>query len=277
MLDFLSPKGLRAEVTEGIDLENALMLSGQRVTVGSGPNDTLRLGAADIVPGHLTFERRADGKGWNYFTSDRGVTLVDKGNPRTGQVRAGMWIRLGCETRLDLTRALLPRAPKGENPTDAEPTAVPMPVAIGMLGAIVLVMLFATGSLSGNGSTSTTLRTVSWVTGESDLSEALERCLSRTVRPERAISKTDPASPFWRVMSFRSTNPVEAKAAQSELDDRVREILTNAHLLRGENRSLEASQALRRLEYVLPVGTADCPILSASRFDLALLEVLGSR
>ncbi|CAN0606640.1 unnamed protein product, partial [Ectocarpus sp. 12 AP-2014] len=52
-MSFLAPKGLRAEVTEGIDLENAVMLIGQRVTVGSGPGDTLRLGAADIVPGHL--------------------------------------------------------------------------------------------------------------------------------------------------------------------------------------------------------------------------------
>jgi len=253
------------------------VLSGQKVTVGSGPNDTLRLGAADIVPGHLTFERRADGKGWDYFTSDRGLTTVDKGNPRTGPVRAGMWIRLGRETRLDLNRAALPPAPKGEKPADAEPTAVPLPVAIGMLGAIVVVMLFATGNLGGKGSKSTTLLTVPWVTGQSDLSEALENCLSETLSPERAISQNDPASPYWRVMSFRDTNPVEAKLAQSELDSRVRDILTNAHLLRSENRALEASQELRRLEYVLPVGTADCPILTASRFDLALLEALASR
>ena len=70
MMRFLAPKGFRAEVTEGIDLEHGIMLTGQRVTVGSGPGDTLRLGASDVVPGHLTFEKRADGKGWEYFTSD---------------------------------------------------------------------------------------------------------------------------------------------------------------------------------------------------------------
>jgi hypothetical protein len=138
-------------------------------------------------------------------------------------------------------------------------------------------MLFASGGLSGSASSRTTLQTVPWVTGESNLSAALETCLSTTIVPTRAINQNDPASPFWRVMSFRNTNPVEAKVAQSDLDRRVREILTNAHLLRGENKALEASQALRRLEYVLPVGTADCPILTASRFDLALLEELGSR
>lgn len=276
MMHFFAPKGLRAEVTEGIDLENTVMLSGQRVTVGSGPGDTLRLGAADIVPGHLTFERRADGRGWDYFTSDRGATQVDKGNPRTGPVRAGMWLRLGRETRIDLVTAPLPKAPAGEKIEEDAPTTVPMPVALGILGAILVGALLATGGLGGK-SDDKSYRTVQWAAGGGDLALALDECLSKTVTPNRAIAANDPAAAFWRVMTQRDSNPTAATDALSDLQIDIREILADAHLLSLENNNLEASQTLRRLEYVLPVGAENCPILTASRFDLALMEVRGSR
>lgn len=276
MMHLFAPKGLRAEVTEGIDLENAVMLSGQRISVGSGPGDTLRLGAADVVPGHLTFERRADGRGWDYFTSDRGATQVDKGNPRTGRVRAGMWLRLGHETRIDLASAPLPKAPAGEKTDQGEPTAVPMPVALGVLGAIVVGALFATGGLSG-APAEKAYRTAQWAAGGGNLTAALDACLSTTVAPNRAVAANDPASSFWRVMTQRNSDPTAAKTAHSDLQKAIREILADAHLLSLENNDLEASQTLRRLEYVLPVGAENCPILTASRFDLALMEVRGSR
>ncbi len=276
MMHFFAPKGLRAEVTEGIDLENAVMLSGQRVSVGSGPGDTLRLGAADIVPGHLTFERRADGRGWDYFTSDHGATQVDKGNPRTGPVRAGMWLRLGQETRIDLASAPLPKAPPGEKIDQDAPTTVPMPVALGIFGAILVGVLFATGGLGGK-SDNKPYRTSQWAAGAGDLGLALDECLSKTVTPNRAIAASDPAAAFWRVMTLRNSNPTAATDAHGDLQNDIREILADAHLLSLENNDLEASQTLRRLEYVLPVGAENCPILTASRFDLALMEVRGSR
>ena len=276
MMSFLAPKGLRAEVTEGIDLENAVMLSGQRVTVGSGPGDTLRLGAADIVPGHLTFERRADGRGWDYFTSDRGVTQIDKGNPRTGQVRAGMWLRLGRETRVDLSRAPLPAASEGEKVDQGEPATVPMPIALGILGAIVFGAFVASGGLGG-ASDQRTYRTAQWAAGAGDLDSALDACLSKSVSLNRAVAASDPASAFWRVMTLRNTDASAAKTARGDLQSEIQEILADAHLLSLENNDLAASQTLRRLEYVLPVGSENCPILTASRFDLALMEVRGSR
>lgn len=276
MLSFLAPKGLRAEVTEGIDLEQGVMLSGQRITIGSGPHDTLRLGAADVVPAHLTFERRADGKGWDYFTSDRGVTQVDRGNPRTGTARAGMWLRLGRETRIDLARAALPAGASGEASGDATPATVPVPVALGVLGAMAAVgALLVMGFGESPGGTG--LKTTRWVTGAEDLAPALEGCLEETVMPQRAVASNDPASPFFRVMEYRQTDPARATLAEAELTEKIREILASAHFLSRENKPLEASGTLRRLEYVLPVGVANCPILTASRFDLALLEVRGSR
>lgn len=276
MMRFLAPKGLRAEVTEGIDLEHGIMLTGQRVTVGSGPGDTLRLGAADVVPGHLTFERRADGKGWEYFTSDRGTTQVDRGNPRTGPVRAGMWLRLGRETRIDLTRAPLPATPAGKSP-DAEPASVPMPVALGLMGAMAAGALFFAVGFGDGGSGPNGLRTTPWVTGAAELAPAIESCLSETLAPGRAVAAADPASAFWRVMEYRSTDPARAREAEQELVLKVREILASAHFLFREGKDLKASETLRRLENVLPVGVAACPILTASRFDLALLEVRATR
>ena len=276
MMRFLAPKGLRAEVTEGIDLEHGIMLTGQKVTIGSGQGDTLRLGAADVVPGHLTFERRADGRGWEYFTSDRGVTLVDRGNPRTGPVRAGMWLRLGRETRIDLLRAPLPATPAGET-ADAEPASLPLPVALGIMGAMILGALALGGAFGGRSGPEISLRTMPWVSGSADLSVALDACLAETRMPERAVAARDPASAFWRVMAFRASDPVGAAEAETELTAKIREILASAHFLLMENKPLEASETLRRLEYVLPVGVTNCPILTASRFDLALLELRGSR
>ena len=276
MLDFLAPKGLRAEVTEGIDLEQGATLTGQRITIGSGPNDTLRLGAADVVPGHLTFERRADGKGWDYFTSDRGATQVDRGNPRTGLVRSGMWLRLGRETKIELQRAALPAAPKGEASDEASKT-VPMPLALGAMVGMAAIAAFIVVGLGDSSSGGVKFRTTPWVTGAADLGPALEDCLKETSLPGRAVASNDPASPFFRVMEYRQTDPARASQAQKELQESIRELLAKSHFLSRENMLLEASDTLRRLEYVLPVGVAKCPILSASRFDLALLEVRGSR
>lgn len=277
MLSFLGPKGFRAEVTEGIDLETSVMLTGTRVTIGSGPGDTLQLGAADIVPGHVTFEKRSDGRGWDYFTSDRGFSQIDKGNPRTGPVRAGMWLRLGQETRLDISAAAAPAEASTETGKEAEPTTVPMPVAVGLLGAIGVVALMVTGALGGGEGPRYALQTTPWVTGGADLNAALSTCLEQTVPLDRAVSTRDPAHAFWRVMALRSSDISQVSEAEGALAAEIREILTSAHLLSRENNDLGASEILRRIQYVLPVPPKNCPILSATEYDLALLEVRGNR
>ncbi|CAN0606498.1 unnamed protein product, partial [Ectocarpus sp. 12 AP-2014] len=169
-------------------------------------------------------------------------------------------------TRIDLARAPLPAAPVGEKPDAGEPATVPMPIALGVLGAIVVGALFATGGLSG-GTSESSYRTAQWAAGAGDLTSALQECLSKTVTPNRAVAENDPASAFWRVMTQRNSDPTAASSARSDLTGEIREILAAAHLLSLENKDLEASQALRRLEYVLPVGAENCPILTASRFD----------
>jgi len=275
MLSFLAPKGLRAEVTEGIDLEQSVLLTGARVTIGSGPDDDLRLGAADVVQGHLTLERRADGTGWDYFASDRGVTNVSSGNPRTGQVRPGLAIMLGRETRIELIRTVLPAGEAAAD--DGVPTTVPLPVAIGILGALAIVAAVFLGGFGGNANAGLSLQTTSFVTAPRAIEQALETCLADPRSPHRSVTTDDPASAFWQVMAFRETDPARANSATSELADTIRGVLTDAHLLAREGKPLEASATLRRLEYVLPLGGARCPILAASRFDLALLELRGSR
>ena len=274
MLDFFSARGLRAEVTEGIDLEQGVTLTGARITIGSGPRETLRLGATDVAPAHLTFERRADGKGWDYFTTDQGFTEVDHGNPRTGKVRAGMWFRLGHETRIDLVRADVPATT--EPGSDDTPNTVPLPVALGILGALAAVAVFVSVGIGGN-SSGPSMQTTGYVTGADDLATALESCLQETVRAQRAVASNDPASPYFRIMEYRGSEPARATSAQADLTEKVRGLLADAHFLLRENKLLEASGTLRRLEYVLPVSVANCPILAASNFDAALLEVRGSK
>ncbi len=278
MLNILAPKGLRAEVTEGIDLEQSVLLTGARVTIGSGPDDDLRLGAADVVQGHLTLERRADGTGWDYFASDRGVTTVEGGNPRTGQVRPGMTIGLGRETQISLLRTTLPPT-ESRTQDDSVPTTVPLPTALALLGGLAVVAfvaLTALGGGSGQGS-GLSLRTTALVTAPRAVEEALETCLETDRSPRRAVAADDPAYAFWQTIAHRETDPTRANLASGELAAEIRELLTDAHLLAREGRPLEASATLRRLEYVLPLGASPCPILTASRFDLALLELRGSR
>ncbi|MEM9707648.1 MAG: FHA domain-containing protein [Pseudomonadota bacterium] len=275
MYGLFAPKGLRAEVTDGIDVERGVTLGGQRVTIGSSADDTLRLGAGDVVPGHLTLERRADGSGWDYFSSDRGLTQVDRGNPRTGPVRPGMWIRIGRETEIRLLRTSLPAAPVG-TAGDEVPTTVPMPVALGILGAIALAVLGFVSVQNSAGDASLRLMTTPWVTGSRDVAKGLEACLAEEARPSRGVVATDPASAFWQIMEFRGTDPARARNAETELVDEINAILIEAHLLSSENKLLDASSTLRRIKYVLPVGEATCPILAALEFDLALLELRGS-
>lgn len=275
MMTFLTQKGLRAEVTEGIDLENGITFAGDRISIGSGPDDDLRLGARDVVSGHLTFERQAGG-GWEYFTSDRGVTEVDRGNPRTGKARAGMWFRLGTETRIDLARAAaLPATPAAS--AETEPKRVPLAIAVPAMAVMAGLAVFAMLGSGSGASGSSGLRTAAYVTGSTGLDPAMDTCLSTPRQLERIVAADDPASPFWRFMAFRDSDPSAALLARADLDAAVRETLADAYLLVREKRYLDASRILRRIENVLPVGTARCPIVSASQFDVALLEAAASR
>ena len=272
-MSLFGPKGLRAEVTEGIDLEQGITLTGDRITIGTGPADDLRLGARDIVPAHLTLQKRLDGKGWEYFTSDRGATLLDKGNPRTGPVRPGMWFRLGAETRIDLQR--VPAAVE-EASESGEKTTVPMPIAIGIMGVICLVALAGVAGF-GSSKQSGGLRTAGWYAGTMEMEPALAVCLAQEIPVPITLAATDPDAAFWTAKL--ATDPAGDTATEThrQLTRAIRDNLAEAHLLFQEDKYLEASRALRRLEYVLPLGRAECPILEASRVDVALLELLANQ
>lgn len=271
---FLSAKGLRAEVTEGIDLEQGLPLTGDRITIGTGPNDTLRLGAADIAPAHLTLQRRKDGKGWEYFAADRGQTLVDRGNPRTGSLRAGMWFRLGAETKIEIQKTVLPAT---DSPDDAAKTTVPLPVAFGLMSLMVIGFALAAGAVGRDTSNDDTLLTSAWFTGAVDLDPYLETCLSHGRRPTQPVAPDDPAAAFWTFGLTADPSSETAVTARDTLTASIRTIITQAHLLEREGQPIRAAAALHRLEYVLPVGDADCPILQAARVDQAQLERSANR
>jgi hypothetical protein len=276
-LSFATPKVLRAEVTAGVDLESAVLLTGERVTIGTGPADSLRLGSPDVVPGHLTFQRRKDGGGWEYFSSDRGRTTADKGNARTGPVRQGMSFILGGETRIEIRR--VPAPPDlAKDDAGGRGTTVPLPVAISAMAAMTLAFALYLGGLGDVSTNAGDLRTTPWFDGSASVENALESCLASGLSPEaRALgaktTMTEPDAPFRIAL----TDASGAAAARADLAGRVRGIIAESHLLVMENRALEASEALRRLEYVLPVGNGDCPILSAARLDLAILELRGGR
>ena len=282
-LSFLSAKALRIEVTEGVDLESGVFLTGDRVTIGTGANDSLRLGSGDVVAEHLTLIRQPGAKTWEYFTSDRGRTQVDRGNPRTGTVRAGMWFRLGNDTRLDILRVDAP-----ENLTPAEggddgKKEVPLTVALPVMALMVVAFALYMVSLnSDNSSTGASLRTAAWFVEDAPLESSLDVCLETgigqvTQLADTRVERSAPDALFREYVLVHETDPSLAQAIHAELTTMIRKSIAMTHLLTRETRYLDASAELRRLENVLPVGNGNCPILSAARADLAVLEQMGRR
>lgn len=270
-----APKILRVEVTEGIDLESGVYVTGDRITVGTGPADTLRLGAGDIAAEHLTLIRREDGKGWEYFTSDRGVTQIDKGNPRTGAVRAGMWFRLGNETRVDIKRVPMPPELAEAAPGDEGKQEVPLALALPIMALMLAAFGWYFMSLQGGGSSAATLRTQGWYLG-ADIEPAIDACLAAGLDPAdphtaRAVPTNSPSANFRR---YLATQDAETKG---DLITTVRRTIVDSHLLANEGRYDDAAQSLRSLERVLPVGDGDCPVLDAARTDLAIYELRAQR
>ncbi|MEM9477391.1 MAG: hypothetical protein AAGA71_19035 [Pseudomonadota bacterium] len=271
-----APKILRVEVTEGIDLESGVYVTGDRITIGTGPGDTLSLGAGDIAAEHLTLIRREDGKGWEYFTSDRGITQIDKGNPRTGSVRAGMWFRLGNETRIDIKRVPMPpelaKAATGDEGKQEVPLVVALPIMALMLAAFGWYFM----SLQGGGSSAASLRTTGWYLGTADIEPAIDACLASGLDPTdpasaRAVPANVPSADFRR---YLATQDAETK---SNLIATVRRTIVDSHLLANEGRFGDAARGLRSLERILPVGDGDCPVLEAARTDFAIYQLRAER
>lgn len=272
-LSLFAPKLLRAEVTGGIDLESQVLLTGDRISIGSDANDDLVLGARHVVPGHLTLQRQDNGKGWEYFTSDRGQTAIDKGNVRAGTVRPGMWFNLGGETRVDILKTTPPAGMELDTP-GKEKAQVPLGVALPLMGLMLVGVMALTTGMSRDDDDGG-LATTDWFTGETELKPYVMRCLAAGLSTEaQALTGSDPNAPdrLFRALLGQDEPPADDL---KRLVSQVRAIIAESHLLVNENRYLEASKSIRRLENVMPVGLGDCPILSAARFDLALLEMQG--
>ncbi|MEL6519188.1 MAG: hypothetical protein AAFQ39_15840 [Pseudomonadota bacterium] len=271
-----APKILRVEVTEGIDLESGVYVTGDRITVGTGVGDTLRLGAGDITTEHLTLIRREDGKGWEYFTSDRGVTQIDKGNPRTGAVRAGMWFRLGNETRVDIKRVPMPPELAESAPGDEGKQEVPLAVALPIMALMLAAFGWYFMSLQSGGTSAATLRTQGWYLGTVDIEPSIDACLASGLdlsdpNNARAVPSNAPSADFRR---YLATQDAETKA---DLIATVRRTIVDSHLLANEGRYGDAARGLRSLERVLPVGDGACPVLEAARTDFAIYELRAER
>jgi hypothetical protein len=279
-ISFLTPKIMRAEVTSGIDIEQGIFLSGDRVTIGSGAQDDLQLGASDIAEEHLAFAYDSASKKWEYFASDRGATAVDKGNQRTGRVRTGMWFVLGQDTKLEIKS--VPRPPElSEAPEQSGANSeIPLTIALPIMGLLTLAALAVVFGFGGNQSDGPQLRTLAWYSGQADIGPALDQCLE-TGRQQAAengttvVPASSPDALFRAYVAQAESNPQAATEYRDQLMRETRQIIAQAHIKAGSERYLESSSELRRLRNVLPVGLGNCPILSAARHDLALWEVIA--
>jgi hypothetical protein len=262
-------KTFRIEVVDGIDIESHIVLTGDKVTVGTGPQDNLRLGEADVLPAQLTFQRR--GEVWDYFVSDRGRTEVSKGHPRAGAVAAGQEFRLGASARLVVKRTDAPVVAGA----DGKKT-IPIAIALPLLALIVLGAFAVTTALRGSdGGGSGGLATTRWFTGAEPLDAALDECLTVVVAGDAmAVTREAPDWAFRAWARAADKAGPDATDARARLLARIDESITEAHFLRDAGQSGAASDVYRRIENAIPLGNRPCPILAATRRDLAVLEMM---
>lgn len=264
---------LRIEVVDGIDIESGLTLGGDKATVGTGAADSLRLGEADVVPAQVTFQRR--GKDWDYFVSDRGRTTVSRGHPRAGRLRPGMEFRLGAGARLAVRKTAQP-APAAEGAPAPARAEVPIALALPLMGLIVLGAYVAVTQLRGDGAAPPLLATTRWFAQAEPLDAALDACLAAAAGMDAApVARTAPDWAFRAWLRADDKTAPEAAAARAQILAEVQDAIARAHFLHDAGGDAEASALYRRLENVIPLGNRDCPILAATRRDLAVLEMMG--
>jgi len=267
-------KGLRIEVVDGIDIESGVTLSGDKVTIGTGPGDTLRLGEADVVPAQVTFQRK--GADWDYFVSDRGRTVISRGHPRAGRLAAGQEFRLGGSARLVVKRTDAPAAAATTGAPDK--TTIPLVIVLPVLALIVLGVFALMTALRREDSAGPLLATTRWFTKAEPLDAALDACLAVADPLDGVpVARTAPDWAFRTWAAAADKTAAEALAARADLLATVDDAIARAHFLHGAGENAQASELYRRIEYAIPLGTRSCPILAATRRDLAVLELMGNR
>jgi len=270
-------KAFRVEVIDGVDLEESIFLTGDRISVGSGPADDLKLGGARIVPGHLVFARSEKGEGWEYFTSGSGEVEVDRGNPRTGPVRAGLTMTLGPDTRLRVTREPLPSELAGSGSEEKKeiPLVVALPImAVCLVGFGLYVQMLASGDAEGGLS----LQTQRWLTDLPDYGQALDVCLEAAgAATASRVPSGDPDASFRAYSAAKVTDPDRLPELRLALGRQVRSLIVDTNIMASEGRYADAAEQIRRVPPMLPTGTAPCPINSAARTDFATLDRWANR
>ena len=274
----LTQKGIKVEVVEGVDLEESVFLAGERVSVGSGADDALRLGGGRIVPGHVVFARSETGRGWEYFTSGAGEVEVSSGNPRTGPVRPGLTFRLGADTVLKITREALP-ADLRDRGGDAK-KEIPLAIALPVMAACVIGFGVYVQALTGGGSAAATaLRTTPWLTDLPGYGRALDTCLEAAGADTAQRVPADAPDAAFRAYSAAAAAGRTGALPELRLalGRQVRSLIVDAHLLAGEGRFAEAAATLRDVPPMLPTGSETCPITSAARADHSVFRHRADR
>ena len=271
-------KAFRVEVIDGVDLEEAIFLTGERVTIGSGPDDSLTLGGARIVASHVVFAKAENGKGWEYFTSGAGEVDISSGNPRTGPVKAGVTMTLGPDTVIKITREALPEELQdaAEDEKKEIPLAVALPVmAVFVVGFVIYIQIL----MGGGGDGGPAFRTQTWLTNLPSYGRALDICLE-AAGPE-TVARVPAGAPD---AAFRAYAAAVVQGAEADLPElrlalgrQVRSEIVDAHLLVREGRFAEAADTLQAVPAMLPTGQAACPINSAARADFSVLDRRADR
>lgn len=109
------PKHLRLEVTEGLDRDNHLWLTGDRLVVGTAENAHLRLSASGISANHVVLMPDKDAGGSKFFSSEERWRYKLEGDsfdsldgakaPRSGQIAIGQVLRVAGSTDLRIVNA----------------------------------------------------------------------------------------------------------------------------------------------------------------------------
>jgi hypothetical protein len=264
---------LRIDVIEGIDVGLRHWMSGDSFTVGSGPQDALRLSEPGIIQSHVTCHR--DRKGWRLDVNPS-AELQKNGKPLTsGRLRKGDILRLGASTVLSVSRVAVPEDMKEALADVPEEVDVPMPVVLAL--CVFMLAGFVVFNWYNNPPKQPVAPPADLDHRLSVLASEFANCVhGMKAAGTGATSRgPEPVDLYWRIGALAQQG--ETDAAQNlaevlffELDQAIR----RGSLLEEAGQSTAASQAYRHIEKLLPnlSQTGSCGIVDMARKDIARLN-----
>lgn len=264
------PKHLRLDVTEGLDRDNFLWLTGDRLVVGSAENAHLRLTAAGTSLNHVVLrpdttdagwaDRLSGEERWRYMLEGQSFdTLNGAKARRTGEIGLDDVLRVGGATELRVVKAEVTESA----PEDIIKKVKTLPFPIQDYWAYASVFYIAVSVCLALAFVGWNARAAQDNDGERSLQ--IVKWLEDVQPTEGDVTQTTQLSQDFVGCDVTGVDPVT-------LEQSAVEMVTRMQLLRSSGRTDRAVEELRDFE--ASMGDAVCQARTALRCDIA--QMMGN-